>query len=83
MTRFPDGTAETFYTKIMGAHQHLDNGNLLITELMQGRVFEVNALNKIVWEYIQPFNDEYAAIIQEAIRFDYDYFKVKDWSCPS
>jgi hypothetical protein len=81
VTISPNDTNERFYTRIMGAHQHLDNGNLLITESMQGRVFEVNARSKIVWEYVQPFNDEYAAIIEEAIRFNYDYFKVKNWSC--
>jgi hypothetical protein len=83
VTVFPNGTEETFYTKIMGAHQSLDNGNLLITESMQGRVLEVKDTNEIVWEYVQPFNDERAAIIEEAIRFEYDYFNVKDWSCPS
>jgi hypothetical protein len=71
-----------FYTRIMGTHQTLENHNLLITESMQGRVFEVNEQGKVVWEYVQPFNDERAAIIEEATRLKYDYFNVKDWSCP-
>jgi hypothetical protein len=82
MQRFPKGTKEIFYTKIMGTHQTLENDNLLITESMQGRVFEVNEQGKTVWEYVQPFNKERAAIIEEAVRFQYDYFNVNDWSCP-
>ena len=71
-----------FYTWIMGTHQALENHNLLITESVQGRVFEVNEKGKMVWEYVQPFNEERAAIIEEAVRLKYDYFNVKDWSCP-
>lgn len=82
MPRFPKGAKEMFYTQIMGIHQNLENNNLLITESMQGRVFEVNEQGKIVWEYVQPFNKERAAIIEEAVRLKYDYFNVKDWSCP-
>jgi Arylsulfotransferase (ASST) len=82
-TRFPEDATERFYTDLMGTHQALDNGNLLITESMRGRVFEVDEQGKIVWEYVQPFNHERAAIIEDAIRFRYDYFNVTDWSCPS
>jgi hypothetical protein len=81
-TLFPKYNRQIFYTQIMGTHQRLDNDNLLITESMQGRVFEINKKGKIVWEYMQPFNKTYAAIIGESVRLKYDYFKVKDWSCP-
>jgi hypothetical protein len=81
-TIFPNNSRQVFYTRIMGTHQHLKNHNLLITESMQGRVFEVDQHGNVVWEYVQPFNKERAAIIEEAVRLKYDYFKVKDWSCP-
>ena len=42
-----------FGTNISGA-QRLPNGNTLITEGPTGRVFEVTAQRKIVWEYINP-----------------------------
>jgi hypothetical protein len=45
--------ADFFSTNISGA-QRLPNGNTLITEGAPGRVFEVNAEGKIVWEYINP-----------------------------
>jgi hypothetical protein len=40
-----------FYTDIMGEHQWLPNGNLLITESMKGRAFEIDNQGEIVWEY--------------------------------
>jgi len=43
-----------FYTEDMGSQQRLDNGNTLITESRDGRVFEVTPDNKIVWEFFNP-----------------------------
>jgi len=43
-----------FYTKVGGICQRLPNGNTLITEYDKGRIFEVNELNEIVWEFINP-----------------------------
>ena len=80
-TAYPrDGDAR-FFTRIMGAHQRLPNGNRLITESQPGRVLEVDPQGDVVWEYVQPYDDTHAALIQSAIRYDADYFQVKDWSC--
>ena len=50
-----EGTpAHPFYTDIMGRHQWLPNGNLLITETRRGRAFEINRQGEIVWEYLNP-----------------------------
>jgi len=40
-----------FYTNIMGKHQWLENGNLLMLESMNGRVIEVNTQKEVVWSY--------------------------------
>ena len=37
------------------SQQRLPNGNTLITESEQGRIFEVTQDRKIVWEFISPF----------------------------
>lgn len=44
----------TFFTPVMGGAQRLANGNTLITESINGRVFEVTPDCKIVWDYICP-----------------------------
>ena len=76
-----DGQA-SFYTYIMGAQQRLPNGNRLITESMAGRIFEVDPNGRTVWEYVQAYDDAYAALLESAIRYDPGYFQVADWSCP-
>ena len=35
--------------------QRLPNGNTLITEGSDGRVFEVTPDHKIVWEFVSPY----------------------------
>jgi hypothetical protein len=42
-----------FSTNISGA-QRLPNGNTLITEGADGRIFEVTSDQRIVWEYVNP-----------------------------
>ena len=45
----------SFFTHFTGGAQRLPNGNTLITEGQQGRLFEVTPANEIVWEYVSPF----------------------------
>jgi hypothetical protein len=78
---YPRLVGERFYSRIMGTHQLLPNGNRLITESMAGRIFEVDANGEIVWEHVTQFDDTYAGLIESAIRYDEDYFSIKDWSC--
>jgi hypothetical protein len=43
-----------FYSSVMSSAQRLPNGNTLITEGTNARVFEVTNTSKIVWEYVAP-----------------------------
>jgi len=45
---------ESLNSPIMSSAEMLPNGNLLICSSIQGRIFEVNALEEIVWEYKSP-----------------------------
>lgn len=42
----------TFFTPFMGGAQRLANGNTLITEAANGRIFEVTMEGETVWEYV-------------------------------
>ena len=54
-----EGTDERrFYTKFCGAAARLPNGNTLITETGPGRVFEVTPAGEVVWEFVNPAQDE-------------------------
>jgi hypothetical protein len=72
--------AEPFKGPTMGVHQLLPNGNRLITEAVRGRVFEVDAAGEKVWEYVAAYDEELAAMIEGAARYDQSYFTAEAWS---
>jgi len=45
----------SFYSPIVGSAQRLPNGNTLIDEGTDGRVFQVTKDGAIVWEYVSPY----------------------------
>jgi hypothetical protein len=47
--------ASRFYSPFISSAQRLPNGNTLITEGSDGRVFEVTRDHELVWEYISPY----------------------------
>jgi hypothetical protein len=47
--------AYKFYSGFISSAQRLPNGNTLITEGTDGRLFEVTPEHSIVWEYISPY----------------------------
>jgi hypothetical protein len=44
-----------FFSHYVSSAQRLPNGNTMITEGSDGRVFEVTADGEIVWEYVSPY----------------------------
>ena len=44
-----------FFSHYVSSVQRLPNGNTLITEGADGRIFEVTPEDEIVWEYVSPF----------------------------
>ena len=44
-----------FYSGLISSAQRLPNGNTLITEGADGRIFEVTPKHEIVWEYVSPY----------------------------
>jgi len=47
--------AARFYSPFISSAQRLPNGNTLITEGSDGRIFEVTPEHQLVWEYISPY----------------------------
>ncbi|GAA4382599.1 aryl-sulfate sulfotransferase [Tsukamurella soli] len=45
----------TFFSSFVSNAQRLPNGNTLITEGMQGRIFQITPTGDVVWEYLTPF----------------------------
>jgi hypothetical protein len=72
-----------FFTALMGKHQRLANGNILITESQAGRAFEVTPAGKVVWEFINRWDDDHVIVIGEATRYPPAYRGFIDGSCHS
>jgi hypothetical protein len=53
----PDTTS--FYAPFVSNAHRLKNGNTFINSGPRGRFFEITTTGKIVWEYLNPFNDDY------------------------
>lgn len=76
---FFEGSAEQpFYTIAMGKNQWLPNGNLLITESVSGRGFEINQEGEIVWQYVNYVDREQGivGIVSEVQRLPIEYTKL-------
>ena len=57
-----------FFTRVMGKHQWQPNGNLLITESMSGRGFEIDRQGNVVWEYINYVDESTVGVVSEVQR---------------
>jgi hypothetical protein len=58
---------DRFYSPYVSAAQRLPNGNTLITEGSDGRIFEVTPAYETVWEYINPYYSEALGGIQNMV----------------
>jgi hypothetical protein len=47
-----------FYSAYVSNAQRLPNGNTLVNEGMDGRIFELTLEKEIVWEYVSPYFDD-------------------------
>ncbi len=77
------GTEEgkKMYTRVRGKHQNLWNGNMLIVESLAGRIFEVDPDGDLVWEFINRYDEDEVARINDALRYPEEYFTVTNWDC--
>jgi len=51
---YRDDDPYDFFSRGRGACQKLPNGNVLITESAEGRVFEVTSTGDVVWSFLNP-----------------------------
>ncbi len=49
---------ENFFSRFLSSSQLLENDNILICEGATGRFFEINQEGDILWEYINPVNQD-------------------------
>ena len=72
---------QEFLSVIRGQHELLPDGGMLITAFDEGRVVEVDATGRKVWEYVNRYNADFVGEIANAMRFDPGYFEVDLGTC--
>lgn len=63
---------EPFYTKIMGKQQWLPDGDVLLTDSINGRAIQINPNGEIVWEYVNLLEEGRVGIVEEVQRLPQD-----------
>jgi len=81
-TLYQTDPMSNFFTLFMGSHQHLPNGNILITESFRGRVFEVTEQAEIVWQFVNAWDDERIILTYQAKRYPASFGAFAREACP-
>ncbi|MGD9902525.1 MAG: aryl-sulfate sulfotransferase [Vicinamibacterales bacterium] len=66
----------SFFSHYVSSAQRLPNGNTMVTEGWDGRIFELTPEKEIVWEYVSPYFDKDPTLtnrIFRAHRVPYDW----------
>jgi hypothetical protein len=66
----------SFFSHYISSAQRLPNGNTMIDEGADGRMFEITPKYEIVWEYVSPFFSEIKGLengVYRAYRVPYDW----------
>lgn len=69
------GPGQEMLSVIRGQHELLSDDGVIITEFDAGRVFEIDASNQIVWEYVNGYDEDFVGEIRNADVFPRSYFK--------
>lgn len=79
---YGDRPGEELASVERGFEQPLADGGILVTETYGGRAFQIDKDRKIVWEYINRYDDDNVIEMTSAEVYPAGYFAVKNWSCP-
>jgi hypothetical protein len=67
-TVFAGSPDHPFFSPILGRHQWLPNGNLLITDACAGRAIELDRRGRSVWWYIHYVDADTVGVVEQVLR---------------
>jgi hypothetical protein len=71
----------SFYSAYRGKHQLLENGNILIAETDAGRAFEVTSTGKVVWNFVNGWDETHVGWVMGAGLYPKDYAFIAGITC--
>ena len=74
---------QEFLSFIRGKQDPTPEGGHFVTEFEAGRAFETDAQGRIVWEYINRYDEARVLEMTEARLYPESYFTVGNWTCPN
>lgn len=80
---FGERPGQEMLSVIRGQHELLADDGILITEFDAGRVLEVAADGRIVWEYVNRYDDDFVGEVSNAAVYPAGYFEGAWQACPS
>ena len=78
---FGERPGQEMLSVIRGQHEIVGNDRLLVTEFDAGRVLEVDADGRILWQYVNFYNQDFVGEITNAAVFPAEYFQVEWEKC--
>lgn len=75
---FGEKPGQELLSVIRGQHQVLDDGGLLIVEFDAGRVLQANKDGRVIWEYVNHYDQDFVGEITNATLLPAGYFTA-DW----
>jgi hypothetical protein len=78
---FGEQPGQYLLSVIRGQHELLDDGGILIVEFDAGRVLEVDANGRVIWEYVNAYDEQTVGEIRNAAVLPPDYFQSTFDSC--
>lgn len=75
---FGEKPGQELLSVIRGQHQVLEDGGLLIAEFDAGRVLQADKDGRVIWEYVNYYNEDFVGEITNATLLPADYFTA-DW----
>lgn len=82
-TLYASNEYSTFYSPFRGKHQILENGNILLAETDAGRAFEILPNGKVVWSYINAWDEDEVGWILGAHRYPASFASIANIECSS
>jgi len=78
---YPTKSEQKFFSNILGKHQHLANGNMLLSEAEFGRALEVTPSGETVWSYINRCDETRTAFLEQATRYPASFAEFSKSAC--